>query len=241
MTRRTGAVVERTVDEVESSLRPFAGLVCPGITFDSGHVVWLFRFDETPTPAGAYADVWLESPDGTVTLYVDPADAGQYPAAYHEFDDVAGADIEWLTADHDRVALTMVAADGTTLDVDAELAFPLRARAVETLVRVTPGVVRRSALGSALGSRALSTLLGGNGLRLRGRTETGARYWGDADHLRTVRSASATLDGTDLGPQVSGTSTHDFGDVTTARDPYVVFGALHLEYPFGAAAGARDA
>lgn len=211
-----------------SSFRPFRGLVVPGIAFESGHVVWLFRYDETPH--GRYSCVWIEAPDGELTLYADPAEATAYPRAYHEFDRSVGASIEWLAADRDRLDVAMEGEDGTTLALDAALERTLGTRLMETLGTLVPEPIRRSRAGAAVSSLTLNTLVDAGGLRLRGRTETGARYWGDADALRTVREASATLDGVDLGRRVPGNSTHDFGDVRTAREPYAVFGALHLEY-----------
>jgi hypothetical protein len=214
-----------------SPLRPFEGFLSPGLTFESGHVVWLFKFDETPTPHGACSYLWIESPAGDVTMYTDPAVAGEYAKAYHDLDRIEGASIDWPTADLDHLEVELEADDGTTLELSAALAHPLSTRLMEGLAGAIPRAIQRSAIGAAISSFTLNRLMGANGMALRGTTETGTRYWGEANHLRTVSDASARLDGIDLGQQVSGTSTHDFGDVKTAREPYVVFGALHLEYP----------
>jgi hypothetical protein len=218
-------------EQERPTLQPFEGFVSPGIAFESGHTVWLFKFDETPTPTGAYSDIWIESPAGDVTMYVDPTTAGEYVKAYHDFDYIVGASINWRVADLDRIDVQLEADDGTTLELSAVLARPISTRLMEGLAGGVPGTIQRSAMGAAVSSFTLNRLMGANGLELRGRTETGTRYWGEADHLRTVSDASATLDGVDLGRRVSGTSIHDFGDIKTAREPYVVFGALHLEYP----------
>lgn len=232
MSQQTPEAQNATLGERERpTLRPFEGFLSPGIAFESGHTIWLFKFDKTPAPDGAYSEIWIESPAGDVTMYTDPATAGEYVVAYHDPDRIMGASIDWRVADFEHIEVVVAADDGTTLELSAALAHPISTRLVEGLSGGVPRTIQRSAIGAAVSSFTLNRLMGANGLALRGRTETGTRYWGEADHLRTVSDASATLDGIDLGQQVSGTSTHDFGDVKTAREPYVVFGALHLEYP----------
>ncbi len=164
-------------------------------------------------------------------MYADPATAGEYVKAYHDFDHIVGASTDWRLADFEHIEVVVAADDGTTLELSAALAHPISTRLMEGLSGGVPRTIQRSAIGATVSSFTLNRLMGANGLALRGRTETGTRYWGEADHLRTVSDASATLNGVDLGRTVSGTSIHDFGDVKTAREPYVVFGALHLEYP----------
>jgi len=217
--------------ETQATLQPFEGFIIPGIGFESGHIIWLFKFDNTPTPLGRHSSVWIESPTGKLSLYTDPPEAIEYSAPYHDFDQVVGASIDWTDADLDRIEVVMHAEDGTALGLGAVLDHPASTRIMEGLASLVPRAVQRSSAGAAVSSLSLNLLLDANGLKLRGTTETGARYWGEADHLRTVQDASATLDGRDLGKQIPASSSHDFGDVKTARKPYVVFGALHLEYP----------
>lgn len=217
--------------EPQSQLQPFRGFLSPGIAFESGHTVWLFRFTETPLPVEWYYAVWLESPAGDLTLYLDPADASGFAPSYHQFDHIVGATIDWHEVNFDTVAVSMEAADGTTLSLHATLASTVGTRVMEVLARVTPSRVQRSALGAKISSALLNLLVPSNGLKLLGRTETGAGYWAEAESLRAVRDVLATLDGIDLGRQVPGAANRYYGDVKTVRDPFVVFGALHLEYP----------
>lgn len=220
-----------STERIQPTLHPFKGFLSPGIAFESGHTIWLFKFDETPIPPGAYSAVWIESPAGDLTMYTDPATAGEYTKAYHDPDLIVGASIEWLSADLTHIDVVLEADDGSALALSARLAQSSKTRLMELLAGSVPRVVQQSRIGAMASSFMLTQLLGANGLQLRGTTETGIRYWGEADHLRTIGDASATLDGADLGQQIPGTSTHDFGDVKTARDPYVVFGVLNLEYP----------
>ena len=228
-TARSGAATDPVIPV--GRLEPFHGLICPGIGFESGHTVWLFRFEETPTPIGRYSEVYLEEPDGTLTLYTDPGEAATYVTAYHEFDRVEAAEMAWERVDHDELAVAMETDDGTTLEVRATLAPTIRSRAMGALIAVTPEVVGRTRLGNAVSSLSYDRVMNSGGTKLRGLTDTGCEYWGDADLLLPVVSATATLDGTDLGEMAPSRSTRELGDIRTAHGPHVVFGRLHLEYP----------
>lgn len=226
-------VRQKTISGAESrpQLQPFRGLLSPGIAFESGHTVWLFKFTETPFPVEWYYAVWLESPEGDLTLYLDPAEASDFPPSYHHFDQIVGAMIDWHLVDFETVEVSMKAVDGRTLSLRANLTSTVGTRIMEILARVTPARIQRSPLGAKISSALLNHLIPSNGLKLLGRTETGVGYWAEAESLRAVRDVSVTLDGTDLGKQVPGTASRYYGDVKTVRDPFVVFGALHLEYP----------
>jgi hypothetical protein len=222
---------ERTVSpETHGSLRPFHGSICPGIGFESGHTIWLIGFDETPTPIGAYSEVWIETPEGELTLYADPGEAAPYISAYHEFDRVEAADLTWREG-REGIEVAMDADDGTTLEFRAELARTPRTRLMGILAALTPAAVLRSSVGGVISSLSYDLLLGSGGTKLLGRTETGTRYWGDADRFLAIESATAVLDGTDLGGLAPSPSARDYGDVRTATDPHVIVGRLHLEYP----------
>ena len=228
-TARSEVATDQTTSH--GRLEPFHGLICPGIGFESGHTIWLFRFEETPTPIGGYSEVYLEGPDGTLTPYTDPGEAAAYVTAYHEFDRIEAAEITWERVDHDELAVTMEAADGTTLEVRATLEPTIRSRAMDALIAVTPEAVGRTRLGNAVSSLSYDRVMNSGGTKLRGRTDTGREYWGDADRLLPVVSATATLDGADLGEMAPSRSTRELGDIRTALGPHVVFGRLHLEYP----------
>lgn len=231
-----------TADSVESDghvgsrgsrgpLRPFHGWICPGIGFESGHTIWLFRFDETPTPVGAYSEVWVETPEDELTLYADPGEAAPYVSEYHEFDRIEPVTIEWGRMGRSSVELEMNAADGTSLELRAGLERTFRTRAMDALAALTPDSLLRTSIGGAVSSASYDLLVGSGGTKLLGRTETGVRYRGDADRILAVTSATAVLDGTDLGATALSRSTRTYGDVSTASTPHVVIGRLHFEYP----------
>lgn len=232
MSSETDERSERTAPSgIRGTLRPFHGSICPGIGFESGHTIWLFRFHETPTPVGAYSEVWVEAPDGELTLYADPEEAVPYVSAHHEFDRIETATIEWRRTDDEALEVATVAADGTTLALYADLTRTLRTRAMEALATLTPDSILRTPVGGAVSSLSYALLVGSGGTKLLGRTETGVRYRGDADRILAVGSATAVLDGTDLGATASPRSTRTYGDVSTAANPHVVIGRLHFEYP----------
>jgi hypothetical protein len=91
-------------------------------------------------------------------------------------DRVVGASTDWTARTPDRLAVTVAAADGTRLELEATLKRSAGTRLLEAAARVTPRAVQRSRLGGAVSSAALDRLLGANGTGLVGRTETGARY-----------------------------------------------------------------
>lgn len=220
-------------EQKTGTLQPFEGIICPGIAFESGHIVWLFRFDETPTPLGGYSEVWIEAPDGDLTLYADPAEATAYVSTYHDFDRLERAIIDWGTLTEDELELTVKAGDGMTLELHAGLDRPVNTQVMETLSRLLPDAISRTAVGGAISTLTFNLLMRAeaNGTKLLGRTETDTRYRAVAERLRTVDGAVATLNGTDLGRPVPSSSTRTYGDISTAREPYVVFGVLHMEYP----------
>lgn len=74
-------------------------------------------------------------------------------------------------------------------------------------------------------SSALNQLLESRDKKRPGMTENRDAI---LDQLRTIGETSATLERIDLGRRVSASSAHDYGNVKTAREPYVIFGSLHL-------------
>ncbi|KAB1193316.1 hypothetical protein GJR96_07610 [Haloferax sp. MBLA0076] len=215
---------------IRGPLRPFSGVVCPYIGFESGHTLWLVAFDETPTPVDSYAELWLERPDGELALYAS-SEAAEYIVAYHEFDRVEEAAFAWQRADSEALEVGMDSADGTTLDLRVDLTTTTRTRVLDALSSLLPEAVAQTSIGSATSTRVFNALLPAGGSKSRGRTETGIRYRVDTDRILAVESACGTLDGLDLGNVTPSRSTRTHGDVECWRWPYAIFGRLYLEYP----------
>lgn len=221
---------DRQTTDAERGLRPFRGYFSPGVTFSSGHTIYLYNFQSTPTEIDSYGEFWIVSPDREKTLYVDPERATESVLRYHNFDRTVGADLEW-TIDGDSLAVTMDGDDGTEAEFRASLGRTIGTRALDLTTTVTPKFVLRSRLGAAISTASFNLVLDANGVKIAGVTDTGARYRVESDRLATVTAASATVDGTDLGDPTPADRPVHFGDAKVPDEPYVVFGDLNLEHP----------
>ena len=211
-------------------LQPFHGLFVPGIRFESGHSVWLFDFETTPTPLNGYCEVWLVTPDGERILFVESEAVGEEVSRYHDFDRITTADIDRAWSGRDELHLAVTAVDDTELVLDVELTQTPRSRIVSAMSRLTPTPVARSGLGGWMTNMSLNEFLGLGGLKAAGRTETGKRYHGEPERIALVKDATATLDGDDLGPVVSPSEAVTFGDIPLTDRPVFFFGDLNMEY-----------
>ena len=212
-------------------LRQFRGTFVPGLFFESGHCLWYVEFTATPTEVGPYTELLLLEPDGGRALYADPEAATELALRYHEFDRAHGATIDTERPSSDSLAVTIEGQDGATLDFEITFGTSPRTRAMNVMATLLPGALVRTDLGATLGSMALDLVVGTNGAKIAGRTETGARYRFESDQVRQVTDASATLDGTDLGKRVPPTRSIDFGDVAVTDRPLSMSGDIYLPVP----------
>ena len=222
------AVSRRETDE---PLQPFHGFLTPGICFASGHCIWLLQFSSTPTAIEAYDEVWILTPDGERVLYVDPADAGPYVETYHEFDRVIGGTISWKEAGTDGVEMHLEGDEETTLEVRADLGTSTGTHLLTAITSLTPQPILRTSIGGAISNLTFDLLMDANGLKVVGETDTREPYRVEADALRVVTSAAATLNGEDLGAVQPPTRSIEFGDAIVPDEPFFVFGDLYLRPP----------
>ena len=225
-TERAGKRRER-----DEALRPFRGFLTPGICFASGHCIWLLQFSSTPTAIEAYDEIWVITPDRERILYVDPTEAGPYVETYHEFDRVIGATITWSEAGTDGVEMHLEAEDGTTLDLRADLGASTGTRLLTAITSLTPQPVLRTSIGGAISNLTFDLLMDSNGLKVVGKTDTREPYRVEADSLRVITSAAATLNDEDLGAVQPPTRSIEFGDAIVPNEPFFVFGDLYLRPP----------
>lgn len=211
-------------------LRPFHGIQVPGVCFESGHCIWLLDFTETPTAIPGYVEVWLIGPDGGTTLLIDPDEATPTVGQYHEFDDVRGGRIDVSLPDQETIRVVVREA-GLELEWTLTHRLTPRTRTLTRLLNATPKRIARSRIGALVGTAALNLLLPANGLRVAGRTETGRRYRTEPMRITVGTSASATLDGEDLGELTAPSRPIAFGDLHVPDRPIVTVGDLYLEYP----------
>lgn len=213
------------------SLHPFHGFFTPGICFSSGHCLCLYNWSSSPTALDAYESVFIITPGGDRRLYADPGAAGPYVETYHEFDRTSEATITWSHAGEEGMEVHLDGADGTTLDLRADLGASTGTRVLTAITALTPTPMLRTSLGGAISNLSLGLLLDTNGLKVVGHTETHEPYRVEADSLRTVTGATATLDGEDLGDLCPPDRPLGFGDARVPNEPFVTFGDLYLRPP----------
>ena len=255
-TGRQPSKAEADRRDADGRLEPFSGVLSPGIAFESGHCFWFFHFESTPTAIGTYDHVWLISPAGERTLYVDPLDAGSYVQTYHAFDRVHGATISWeptssdgrandgetgdgTTTDSERrdgtipdnMAVSVDGDDGTTIELQVDLAPSTGTRLLGAITALTPTAVLRSGIGERISNRTFSLLMDVNDLKVAGTTDTGEPYRVEPDALRVATDASATLNGDDLGELTPPNRPIEFGDAVAPNTPLVSFGDSCLRPP----------
>lgn len=211
------------------TLQPFPGRYIPGVCFESGHCVWLLDFISTPTRFDSYVELWLVTPDGERVLYTDPGAAADEVMMYHDFDRTEVASITHDIAQSGRVKVSMEAADGTSLETRVSLGQTLGTRVLNMVIALTPQSILRSRPGTTVSTALLNLLVDANGLKVAGQTETGRAYRLDAERIRLIQDAVATLDGTDLGALQPPQQPIEFGDAKTTGDALYVSGTLHLE------------
>lgn len=224
------AAISRSV-ETDDRLEPFHGVLSPGLSFSSGHSILPHTYSSTPLPLAAHNELWLVTPTGDRRLYVDPSEAAPYLETYHRFDRTVGASIDWSRSTDDRVDVRVAADDGTAIDVSADLGDSIATRLLTRLSGVTPSRLLKTAVGSWISNLSFQGLLETNGLQIAGQTETGEPYRVEADTLRTVESATATLDGDDLGALRIPYRRVAFGDHVIPDDALLVAGDLYLPPP----------
>lgn len=229
--RRRSVPPPRDAATADEPLQPFRGSFSSGICFASGHSFWLFRFGSTPTQFGAYVGIWAITPDGDRFLYADPAGVVRVASVYHEFDRTVGAKISWYRPEEDVVELRVEGEDGAAVELRAELGTSAGSRLLNALIALVPRPVLRTTIGANLSNRCLSSLMDTNGLKAVGRTETQEPYRFEADWLRTVETAAATVNGEDLGAPSTPKRPNSFGDVRTPDDPFFIAGDLFLRPP----------
>lgn len=143
------------------------------------------------TPFGPFSDVMLENADGERLLLAPNRETADFISGTYTFDAV-------------RVVPVKVKVTGDTWTVAApplDLRFVVGRRGIlGQLLRAVPAPLARRPAWSALTDYPARVLL--DGVRTRGSAGAGRTEWYGAQDLRHLRSASASFEGTDLGPMV---------------------------------------
>lgn len=180
-----------------------------GVGTTSGHRLVLGHWPVSPY--GPMSDLMLEGPEGRRTLFAPSAEVGTFVSATYVFDEV-------------RVQPIHVDADGVRWEVSAgplRLSFRTgRRRALGLVLRAVPPVLARRPGWVGLLDLPARTLL--RGVRTRGSGRPGRREWYAARDLLPVVTATATLDGVDLGGLADVDPPVRFGFGSVPRRPALV-------------------
>lgn len=171
------------------------------------------------------------TPDGDRLLFADPPEAGPIVEKWHDFGQTHGAKITWDRIDDDGIELSLEGDDDTTLDLRADFGSSAATRVLNAISSLTPKAVLRTSIGQSISNLSLASLMDVNGLKVAGVTETQEPYRFEADRMRAVKHASATLNGEDLGELSPPDRPIAFGDVKTPADAFFAVADVYLRPP----------
>lgn len=197
-----------------------------GLPFDSGHVLALRVFPENDF--APYRTVWHRTPDGRWAIYVDGPRLDTACPRYYgpAAERVAFADIEvtWTGPMELRVRL-----DEPELEATVRLAAPPRARLLNAVgARLPLSAWRRPAVARLL-ARVADAAFGVGDVTLVGTTPSGHRAVLMPRRMYPIVSASATLDGEDLGRHVRSGTPPTIGGVALPARPMLAVGEAYFE------------
>jgi hypothetical protein len=164
-------------------------------------------------------DVMWARPDGERVLLVDRPAAGRFISAVYDFDRV---EVVAVFGEADDRSLHL-RAGAVTLDLCAGRGW-----------RLPFGRWRPPALTRWVEGPIASAVMG---VRTYGVSPTGVREWYRADEYRPLVSATASVDGVDLGPLTPFPTPAGFGFSEPPRRPAMVKVRPRLEDPSGTLAG----
>ncbi|MEU2392834.1 hypothetical protein [Streptomyces sp. NPDC007369] len=162
------------------------------------------------SPFGAFGDVMLEHADGRRLLLAPTAPTAECIAGIYHFDEVLIVPVRVWQRD-------------TEWDVSAgplNLRFAVGRRgALGLALRAVPRPLARRPAWAALADGPARLL---PGVRTRGSSRPGCRQWYAACDLRRITAATASLDGTDLGPPAPVLPPVRFGFASAPATPALV-------------------
>ena len=212
-------------------LRPFIGYLNPGMYFSSGHTICIYAMESTPTDPSSYFELWVIAPDGKRTLYIDPSDAAHNVTIFHDMDETVGTDIVQEWPDSSTLHVSATGTGESEIHLVVNLGSTLGSAILNATIKMTPSVLARTRLMSAISTISLNLLVTRGGPKVAGRTETGRAYLVEPRKLATVKSATATINGDDLGELARPPRPIVFGgDVVIPNRSFFSFGTLNLEY-----------
>lgn len=193
----TLAARTESADIPAGDVERFAGYGVMGLPFSSGHVLAMRRFPASSI-GPPYTSVWHRSPAGEWTFWQDqPAEfgCGRYFSSGISALNETRITVEWPAPDE-----LVVTVPEAALTWRSRMGSPWSFRAFNQLGSVLPDRAWRSGpLLRAMGPIA-GRVLGLGAIGLAGRVPNGQSFVANPMQVWQVTEASATLDGTDLGP-----------------------------------------
>lgn len=179
---------------MNTSLLRFDGWIF-GAAFASGDRFVVGRWPRSPL--GSFADVMWARPDGSRVLVADSEPVLRFVGDQYSFDELRPGDVQV------DVSPTTIFVLAPPIRMELELDPP---GPMSRLLALRPRSLRTIRSWIAFEDLVLRPLVapligGGEGIRARGRTRTGAREWYAIHAYRTAR-ARASIDGVDLGSTV---------------------------------------
>jgi len=196
---------------LDGPLRAFTGEMISPMVFEDGRSVWLYNMTDTPTEFDGYREIWVTEPDGSNTLYTDPADAIDVVSEYHDFVAKHGADITWHRS-VEELHVSMEAENGMVCDAVVDLRNTWTMKLVSGLSTVLPDSL--------------------DPLTDEGVSETGADYRFEPERVVDVSDASVSIDGKDLGNLEEAVPPGEYGEPGAPAENFFTTYDLYLPYPF---------
>jgi hypothetical protein len=195
------------------------------LPFDSGHVLAVRVFPESDF--APYRTVWHRTPGGEWAIYYDGPSADATCPRYYgpAAETVAPAEVSvrWPGAMDLRVEM-----DDPALDLSATMAEPAPFRAVNAVGAVVPERLRRTRGGLHAMEWVADAVLGLGDVSLSGATPSGHEATLLPRRLFPVATASARLDGEDLGRPSRAATNPRFGAIRLPRRPVLALGRAYF-------------
>lgn len=194
----------------DAALQPFSGRVLSGICFESGHSIWLYDFESTPTEFDSYRELWVVEPDDSRVLYYDTEGADSEIARFHDWDRAVLSNMDWEWT-NEHIDVQVEGADESTVDFTGKVGNSTMSRLLSLTQRYLPGPLHER--------------------MFQLHTETGTLAHLKASEVAVVTDGTASIDGKALGSIRPPDRPITFGEVKAQRQPLVYKGNLLLEYP----------
>ena len=178
------------------------GYMIPGLYYANNYCIWLLNWDKSPTQNGHLIEIWLFSPDGKRTCYIDPLEDEDFFNRYHSFDNLVGASIK-IQHNKKNISIEAAALNGDVIQGEIILGTSI----LYSLINLTLSEKNK----------------------IVGKTETGKTSQNIPKKLHKITSSKITINGSDMGSLVSPKQEIKVGDFSISKRPILSHCKLRLE------------